>query len=86
MPDLEIDNITLILLLAVAGLLLYDRVSRPAPLVHPLLLGKQSEVSPVRKENESGVYRSFATGHGTPVSSPTGDIFQRVCSIWLTPG
>lgn len=68
MPDLEIDNLTLVLLVAIAGLLLYDRVARPSPLVHPLLLGKQSEVSPVRKEGESAVYRSFATGHGTPVS------------------
>lgn len=68
MPDLEIDNLTLFLLIAVVSLLLYDRFARPSALVHPLLLGKQAEVSPVRKEGESGVYRSFATGHGSPVS------------------
>jgi len=42
--------------------------SRPLPLVHPLLLGKQSEVSQTRNQGESGVYRSWATGHGSPVS------------------
>ena len=67
MPDVEIDNLTLLLLLAAVSLLLYDRFAKPAALVHPLLLGKQAEVAPVRKEGESGVYRSFATGHGAPV-------------------
>lgn len=43
--------------------------SRPLPLVHPLLLGKQSDVSQTRNHGESGVYRSWATGHGSPVSS-----------------
>ncbi|KAI9633181.1 uncharacterized protein MKK02DRAFT_18555 [Dioszegia hungarica] len=67
MPDVEIDNLTLLLLLAAVSLLLYDRFAKPAALVHPLLLGKQAEVAPVRKEGESGVYRSFATGHGAPL-------------------
>jgi hypothetical protein len=64
---MEIDNLTLLLLAAAVSLLLYDRFARPTSLVHPLLLGKQAEVSRVRKEGESGIYRSFATGHGTPV-------------------
>jgi long-chain acyl-CoA synthetase len=65
---LQIDNLTLLLLALFLAVLLYSRFSRPSPLVHPLLLGKQSEVSAVRKEGETGVYRSFATGQGTPVS------------------
>lgn len=68
MFDYEVDNTTLVILLAIVATLLYDRISKPSPLVHPLLLGRQAEVSAVRKEHESGVYRSFATGHGTPVS------------------
>jgi long-chain acyl-CoA synthetase len=68
MFEYEIDNLTLTLLLAIVAVLFYERVSKPSPLVHPLLLGRQAEVSPVRQEGESGVYRSFATGHGTPVS------------------
>lgn len=68
MLDVEIDNLTVWLLTSLAVLLIYLRFfSRPEPLVHPLLLGKQSEVSKVRKEGETGVYRSWATGQDTPV-------------------
>jgi hypothetical protein len=68
-PNLGIDNLTLFLLATILALLAYQRFfSLPNPLVHPLLLGKQAEVSGVRKKGETGVYRSFATGHGTPVS------------------
>lgn len=70
MPDVDIDNLSVVLLSVLAGLLVYLRFfSRPEPLVHPLLLGKQSEVSKVRQEGESGVYRSWATGQDTPVSA-----------------
>ena len=68
MLEYEIDNLTLALLLGIVATLLYSRISKPSALAHPLLLGRQAEVSAVRKEGESGVYRSFATGHGTPVS------------------
>ncbi len=74
MFEYDIDNLTLSLLLAVVAVLLYERISKPTALVHPLLLGRQAEVSSVRQEGESGVYRSFATGHGTPV---------RRCVAWL---
>jgi long-chain acyl-CoA synthetase len=66
----EIDNTTIALLSALLVLIVYLRLfSKPEPLVHPLLLGKQSEVSNIRKEGETGVYRSWATGQGTPVCS-----------------
>lgn len=68
MFDVEVDNLSVVLLTILAGLLIYLRFfSRPEPLVHPLLLGKQSEVSKVRQEGESGIYRSWATGQDTPV-------------------
>lgn len=68
--SLDIDNTTLTLLAVLASLLIYHRFfSTPYPLVHPLLLGKQSDVSHVRKKNETGVYRSFATSQGSPVST-----------------
>jgi long-chain acyl-CoA synthetase len=64
-----IDNTTLALLGVLAALLLYIRFfALPSPLVHPLLLGKQSDVSAVRRKGETGIYRSFATGQGSPVS------------------
>jgi len=66
--DIQIDNLTIILLLLLAALGIYLRFfSNPTPLVHPLLLGKQSDVSAVRKPGETAVYRSFATGQGSPV-------------------
>jgi long-chain acyl-CoA synthetase len=69
MFDVEIDNTTILLLAILLALLAYLRLfSRPEPLVHPLLLGKQSEVSNIRQEGETGIYRSWATGQGTPVS------------------
>ncbi|OCF34867.1 hypothetical protein I316_03413 [Kwoniella heveanensis BCC8398] len=69
MPDIEIDNLTVLLLTLLAGLLIYHRFfSTPQPLVHPLLLGKQSEVSTVRKKNETGIYRSWATGQNAPLT------------------
>ncbi|WVQ72284.1 hypothetical protein IAR50_001834 [Cryptococcus sp. DSM 104548] len=69
MPDFEIDNLTVLLLALLAGLAIYHRfLSSPSPLVHPLLLGKQSEVSSIRKRGETGVYRAWATGQGTPLT------------------
>ncbi|TYJ57458.1 hypothetical protein B9479_001775 [Cryptococcus floricola] len=69
MPDFEIDNLTVLLLALLAGLAIYHRfLSSPNPLVHPLLLGKQSEVSSIRKSGETGVYRAWATGQGTPLT------------------
>lgn len=68
MPDFNIDNLTVILLALLAALAIYHRFfSAPSPLVHPLLLSKQSEVSAVRKSGGTGIYRSWATGQGTPV-------------------
>ncbi|ORY27329.1 hypothetical protein BCR39DRAFT_560061 [Naematelia encephala] len=64
----EIDNLTLFLLSLLVILALWHRFSTPTPLVHPLLLGKQAEVSSVRKKGETGVYRSWATGQGSPLT------------------
>lgn len=84
MFDVEVDNLSVILLTVLAGLLVYLRFfSRPEPLVHPLLLGKQSEVSRVRQEGETGVYRSWATGQDTPVSQLQSCSFNlTVLEVW----
>lgn len=77
--DIEIDNLTLLLLLLLAGLLVYQRFFQPSPLVHSLQLGGQAAPAQVRQPGESPTYRSWATGQGTPVSSV-------VCSVespWL---
>lgn len=66
--DVEIDNLTLVLLGVLVVLLLYDRFSGATPLVHPLLLSQQAAPASVRQPNETAVYRAWATGQGTPVS------------------
>ena len=69
MATFALDDTTIVLLLALLAVLLYLRVfNSVTPLVHPLLLGKQSEVAQTRDRGQSAVYRSWATGLGTPVS------------------
>lgn len=65
-PLLNNTSLGLLLLTVVLGVYATYLV-RPRPLVHPLLLGRQSEVSQTREKGQSGVYRSFAAGHGPPV-------------------
>ncbi|KAK8844727.1 hypothetical protein IAR55_006577 [Kwoniella newhampshirensis] len=86
MPEFEIDNLTLLLLALLAALAIYHRFfSTPQPLVHPLLLGKQSEVSAVRKKGETGVYRSWATGQGTPLTVRPANTIKTVQDVISQP-
>ena len=67
--SLSFTDTSLVLLTIIIGLSLYSKYfSGYTPLVHPLLLQKQSDVSQTRKQGESAIYRNWATGHGTPVS------------------
>jgi hypothetical protein len=67
--SLAFSDTSLVLLTTIIVISLYTKYfSGYTPLVHPLLLQKQSDVSQTRKEGESAVYRNWATGHGTPVS------------------
>lgn len=65
--DIQVDNLTLLLLAVLAVLLVYQRLSTPNSLVHSLQLGGQAAPSHVRQPGESPTYRSWATGQGTPV-------------------
>ncbi|KAK4686758.1 hypothetical protein P7C73_g3360, partial [Tremellales sp. Uapishka_1] len=83
----EIDNLTIVLLTVLTSLLVYIRFfARPSPLVHPLLLGKQSDVSSVRKQGESGVYRSWATGQGSPLQVRPANSLKTVHDIVQVKG
>ncbi|WWC57626.1 uncharacterized protein I303_100158 [Kwoniella dejecticola CBS 10117] len=84
--DIEIDNLTVILLLLLATLAIYHRFfSTPQPLVHPLLLGKQSDISTVRKSGETGIYRSWATGQGAPLTVRPANSVKVVSDIVTGP-
>ncbi|EIW73123.1 hypothetical protein M231_06039 [Tremella mesenterica] len=84
--DLVIDNLTVFFLTVFAALLIWHRFFyQPQPLVHPLLLGKQSEVSSVRREGETGVYRSWATGQGTPLTVRPASTLKTVQDVVQAP-
>lgn len=55
------DDLTVLLGLSAAALFLLQNLYKPQPLVHPILLGRQSDVAPVRNPGESAVYRNYST-------------------------
>ncbi|OCH95584.1 acetyl-CoA synthetase-like protein [Obba rivulosa] len=56
------DDLTIILALAAAGLFVLHNLYKPQSLVHPILLGRQSDVARVRNPGESAVCRNYGTG------------------------
>jgi long-chain acyl-CoA synthetase len=55
------DDLTVLLGLSAAALFLLQNLYKPQPLVHPILLGRQSDVAPVRNPGESAIYRNYST-------------------------
>ena len=71
MPDLfATDGLTVALGLAAASAFLLHTLLTPQSLVHPILLGRQSDVDRVRKPGESALYRNYGTG-----------LMSRVCTL-----
>ena len=64
------DDLTVLLGLSAAALFLLQNLYKPQPLVHPILLGRQSDVAPVRNPSESAVYRNYSTSAMGRVSIP----------------
>lgn len=63
MPNLlATDSYTVALGIAALGAYLLNNFLTPQSLVHPILLGRQSDVDRVRKPGESAVYRNYGTG------------------------
>jgi len=56
------DDLTIILGLVSAGLFLLHNLYKPQSIVHPILLGRQSDVARVRHPGESAHYRNYGTG------------------------
>lgn len=59
---LATDDLTILLGLIAATVFLVNNLYKPQPLVHPILLGRQSDVSRARNPGESAVYRNYSTG------------------------
>jgi hypothetical protein len=51
------------------GVVSYQIYTRQDPDVHPMLLARQAQSSPIRQQGESPVYRSQAAPHGMPLNS-----------------
>ncbi|KAF8267856.1 acetyl-CoA synthetase-like protein [Lactarius quietus] len=56
------DDLTILLGLITASIFLLHNLYRPQSLVHPILLGRQSDVARVRTPGESAVHRNYTTG------------------------
>lgn len=59
---LATDDLTVLLGLTTASIFLLYNLYKPQPLVHPILLGRQSDVARVRMPKESAVHRNYSTG------------------------
>ena len=66
---LQTDELTVALGLGLAAVFLLGSYLAPQSLVHPILLGRQSDVERVRKPGESAVYRNYGTGLSGRVSA-----------------
>ncbi|KAL2122351.1 hypothetical protein VTJ04DRAFT_2806 [Mycothermus thermophilus] len=58
-----------ILSTALIGFLTYQLATRQDPDLHPFLLARQAQASPVRYPGESPVYRCHAAPHGMPLNA-----------------
>ncbi|KAF9476592.1 hypothetical protein BDN70DRAFT_882203 [Pholiota conissans] len=56
------DDLTILLALISVTVFLLNNLYKPQPLVHPILLGRQSDVGRARNPGESAVYRNYSTG------------------------
>ena len=70
MDYLHTDDLTILLGLISATVFLLNNLYKPQPLVHPILLGRQSDVGRARNPSESAVYRNYGTGLLGRVFSP----------------
>ena len=70
---LATDAYTIPLVLALAVVALLGTYLKPYSLVHPILLGRQSDVERVRRKGESVVYRNYGTGMMGRVSEHCAD-------------
>lgn len=59
---LATDDLTIVLGIISASVYLLQNLYKPQPLVHPIILGRQSDTSRVRHPGESVVYRNYGTG------------------------
>jgi len=77
------DDLTVLLGLIAATVFLLNNLYKPQPLVHPILLGRQSDVGRARNPGESAIYRNYGTGLMGRVRQPA--IFLPLPNIEMHP-
>ena len=77
------DDLTILLGLTTASIFLLYNLYKPQPLVHPILLGRQSDVARVRMPGESAVHRNYATGLMGRVRGHSHNWLHAECSLIL---
>jgi hypothetical protein len=65
----EWDVYTTAILALIVTFFLYQVITTRDPDIHPMLLARQSQASPVRQEGQSAVFRSHSAPHGIPLNS-----------------
>jgi len=78
------DDLTILLGLIAIAIFLLESLYKPQPLVHPILLGRQSEVGRVRNAGESALYRNYAVGLMGRVRSSAFHAFCQVLIVKRT--
>jgi hypothetical protein len=63
------NGYTTLIITIFLGFLTYVVATRREPDTHPMLLARQADVSRVRQEGESAVYRSQGAPHGMPLNA-----------------
>ncbi|KAG0133723.1 hypothetical protein HOY82DRAFT_500927 [Tuber indicum] len=70
--DLELNVVSYTLIALVLGLMILPAIFQKDPDIHPMILNRQSNVSPVRNPKESAVHRSTLSPPGYPLVSGLG--------------
>ncbi|KAF8845018.1 acetyl-CoA synthetase-like protein [Paxillus ammoniavirescens] len=89
------DDLTVLLGFIGVSVFLLQNLYKPQPLVHPILLGRQSDAGRVRHPGESAIYRHYGTGQmGRLAVRPDKDVdlvddfvksqFESPRTLWST--
>lgn len=73
---LHYDSTSFVLLALTILLFTLRSYLQPIPLAHPILLGRQADISKVRQPKQTASYRNYGVGHGAPVSIYTASLSQ----------
>ncbi|KAF9291568.1 hypothetical protein BGZ68_003506 [Mortierella alpina] len=81
---METDALTIALTIAIAIVLALVKFNEKEPDLHPLLLGQQSSVTPIRNEGESVIHRSKTVPHGTLLTKRPSEKIKTLHDVWQT--